>query len=33
LRPLPPGDINPFAMLGVNPTTAYLLLTDIVETR
>src|SRR5262247_1965845 len=31
LRPLPPGDINQFAMLGVNPPTAYLLLTDIVQ--
>jgi NADPH:quinone reductase-like Zn-dependent oxidoreductase len=31
LRPLPPGDINQFAMMGVNPTTAYLLLTDIVK--
>jgi NADPH:quinone reductase-like Zn-dependent oxidoreductase len=30
LRPLPPGDIHQFAMLGVNPPTAYLLLTDIV---
>jgi NADPH:quinone reductase-like Zn-dependent oxidoreductase len=25
LRPLPPGDINQFAMMGVNPPTAYLL--------
>jgi len=31
LRPLPPGDVNQFAMMGVNPPTAYLLLTDIVE--
>ena len=31
LRPLPSGDINQFAMMGVNPPTAYLLLTDIVE--
>jgi NADPH:quinone reductase-like Zn-dependent oxidoreductase len=30
LRPLPPGDINQFAMMGVNPPTAYFLLTDIV---
>ncbi len=30
LRPLPPGDIHQFAMMGVNPPTAYLLLTDIV---
>jgi NADPH:quinone reductase-like Zn-dependent oxidoreductase len=30
LRPLPPGDISQFAMMGVNPPTAYLLLTDIV---
>jgi NADPH:quinone reductase-like Zn-dependent oxidoreductase len=31
LRPLPPGDLNQFAMMGVNPPTAYLLLTDIVK--
>ena len=31
LRPLPPGDVQQFAMLGVNPPTAYLLLTDIVK--
>jgi len=31
LRPLPPGDIHQFAMMGVNPPTAYLLLTDIVK--
>jgi len=31
LRPLPPGDINQFAMMGVNSPTAYLLLTDIVN--
>jgi NADPH:quinone reductase-like Zn-dependent oxidoreductase len=31
LRPLPPGDVKQFAMMGVNPPTAYLLLTDIVE--
>jgi NADPH:quinone reductase-like Zn-dependent oxidoreductase len=31
LRPLPPGDVNQFAMLAVNPPTAYLLLTDIVK--
>ena len=30
LRPLPPGDMRQFAMMGVNPPTAYLLLTDIV---
>ena len=30
-RPLPPGDVNQFAMLGVNPPTAYRLLTDIVK--
>src|SRR5262249_34066901 len=30
-RPFPPGDINQFAMMGVNPPTAYLLLTDIVQ--
>jgi NADPH:quinone reductase-like Zn-dependent oxidoreductase len=31
LRPLPPGDVNQFAMMGVNPPTAFLLLTDIVK--
>lgn len=31
LRPLPPGDVNQFAMMGVNPPTAYFLLTDIVK--
>jgi NADPH:quinone reductase-like Zn-dependent oxidoreductase len=31
LRPLPPGDANQFAMLGVNPPTAWLLLTDVVQ--
>jgi NADPH:quinone reductase-like Zn-dependent oxidoreductase len=31
LRPLPPGDVNQFAMLGVNPPTAYLVLTGIVK--
>jgi NADPH:quinone reductase-like Zn-dependent oxidoreductase len=31
LRPLPPGDINQFAMMGVNPPTAHILLTDIVK--
>src|SRR5260370_6717285 len=31
LRPLPSGDINQFAMMDVNPPTAYLLLTDIVK--
>jgi NADPH:quinone reductase-like Zn-dependent oxidoreductase len=31
LRPLPPGDPHQFAMMGVNPPTAYLLLTDIVK--
>ena len=30
LRPLPSGDVNQFAMMGVNPPTAYLLLTDMV---
>src|SRR5260370_50641 len=30
-RPLPSGDIDQFAMMGVNPPTAYLLLTDIVK--
>lgn len=31
LRPLPSGDIKQFAMMSVNPPTAYLLLTDIVK--
>ena len=31
LRPLPSGDVNQFAMMGVNPPTAYLLLTDLVK--
>ncbi len=31
LRPLPPGDVNQSAMMGVNPPTAYLLLTDILK--
>jgi NADPH:quinone reductase-like Zn-dependent oxidoreductase len=31
LRPLPSGDVNQFAMLGVNPPTAYLLLTGVVK--
>lgn len=31
LRPLPKADINQLSMLGVNPATAYLLLTDIVK--
>lgn len=30
LRPLPEGDIKQFAMVGVNPATAYLLLTEFV---
>ena len=30
LRPLPSGDVNQFAMLGINPSTAYLMLTDFV---
>ena len=31
LRPLPSGDVNQFAMMGVNPPTAYLLLTGIMK--
>jgi NADPH:quinone reductase-like Zn-dependent oxidoreductase len=31
IRPLPPGDVNQFAMMGVNPPTAYLLLTGIMK--
>ena len=30
LRPLPGGDVHQFAMLGINPPTAYLILTDFV---
>src|ERR1700737_2988795 len=30
LRPLPRGDVNQFPMLGLNPQTPYLLLTDFV---
>jgi NADPH:quinone reductase-like Zn-dependent oxidoreductase len=30
LRPLPSGDVNQLAMLGINPPTAYLMLTDFV---
>src|SRR6478752_5443682 len=30
LRPLPGGDVNQLAMLGINPPTAYLMLTDFV---
>jgi NADPH:quinone reductase-like Zn-dependent oxidoreductase len=33
LRPLPKGDVNQLAMLGVNPATAYLLLTEYVKPR
>jgi NADPH:quinone reductase-like Zn-dependent oxidoreductase len=31
LRPLPKADIHQLSMLGINPATAYLLLTDIVK--
>lgn len=31
LRPLPNGDVHQLAMLGINPPTAYLLLTDFVN--
>src|ERR1700731_3634784 len=31
LRPLPRGDVNQLAMLGINPPTAYLLLTGFVS--
>ena len=31
LRPLPQGDLIQFSMLGINPATAYVLLTDIVR--
>jgi NADPH:quinone reductase-like Zn-dependent oxidoreductase len=33
LRPLPQGDINQLAMLGINPATAYLLLTEFVQLK
>jgi NADPH:quinone reductase-like Zn-dependent oxidoreductase len=31
LRPLPSGDVHQLAMLGINPPTAYLMLTDYVN--
>jgi NADPH:quinone reductase-like Zn-dependent oxidoreductase len=31
LRSLPDGDVNQFAMLGINPPTAYLMLTEFVD--
>ena len=31
LRPLPSGDVHQLAMLGINPPTAYLMLTDFVS--
>jgi NADPH:quinone reductase-like Zn-dependent oxidoreductase len=33
LRPLPKGDVNQLSMLGVNPATAYLMLTDFVKLK
>lgn len=33
LRPLPNGDVNQLAMLGINPPTAYLLLTEFVQLK
>jgi NADPH:quinone reductase-like Zn-dependent oxidoreductase len=33
LRPLPKADVNQLSMLGINPATAYLLLTDIVQLK
>jgi mitochondrial enoyl-[acyl-carrier protein] reductase / trans-2-enoyl-CoA reductase len=33
LRPLPNGDVQQLSMLGINPATAYLLLTEIVPAR
>ncbi|MET8412587.1 zinc-dependent alcohol dehydrogenase family protein [Streptomyces sp. NPDC005195] len=33
LRPLPDADVNQLAMLGINPATAYLLLTEIVPVQ
>src|ERR1700757_2008293 len=33
LRPLPDGDVNQLAMLGINPATAYLLLTEYVQLK
>ena len=33
LRPLPEGDVNQLAMLGINPATAYLLVTEYVQLK
>jgi NADPH:quinone reductase-like Zn-dependent oxidoreductase len=33
LRPLPKGDVSQFSMLGINPATAYLLLTEFVQLK
>jgi NADPH:quinone reductase-like Zn-dependent oxidoreductase len=33
LRPLPDADVNQLAMLGINPATAYLLLTEFVQLK
>ena len=33
LRPLPQGDVNQLSMLGINPATAYLLLTEFVHLK
>jgi NADPH:quinone reductase-like Zn-dependent oxidoreductase len=33
LRPLPKGDVNQLSMLGINPPTAYLLLTEFVQLK
>ena len=33
LRPLPKGDVNQLSMLGINPATAYLLLTEFVQLK
>jgi NADPH:quinone reductase-like Zn-dependent oxidoreductase len=33
LRPLPDGDLNQLSMLGINPPTAYLLLTEFVQLK
>jgi NADPH:quinone reductase-like Zn-dependent oxidoreductase len=33
LRPLPDGDVDQFSMLGINPATAYVMLTEMVVLR
>lgn len=33
LRPLPDGDVNQLSMIGINPASAYLLLTDFIQLK